>query len=111
MFYRQGSGEYRQLLAGVQLKTVAHGQRTLMGKFKLSKDAQIPSHSHPHEQTGVLISGILRFKIGDEDIEARPGDCWCIPGGVEHSVLVLEEAVVVEVFSPVREDYLNGSEA
>jgi quercetin dioxygenase-like cupin family protein len=106
MFYRQNTGEYRQLLEGVQLKTVVHGERTLMGKFKLQQGAEIPPHSHPHEQAGVLISGKLRFRIGDQTIEAQAGDCWCIPGDVPHSVAVLADAVVVEVFSPVREDYL-----
>ena len=39
-------------------------------------------------------------------MEVEPGDSWCLPGGVEHSVVALEDSVVVEVFSPVREDYL-----
>jgi quercetin dioxygenase-like cupin family protein len=106
MFYRRNTGDYRQLLDGVQLKTVVHGQRTLMGKFRLSQGAVIPEHAHPHEQTGMLVSGKLRFKMGDEVIEAQAGDCWCVPGDVRHSVEVLQDAVVVEVFSPVREDYL-----
>jgi quercetin dioxygenase-like cupin family protein len=106
MFYKSNTGEYRQLLEGVRLKTVAHGQRTLTAKFRLSEGAVIPEHAHPHEQTGVLISGKLLFKMGAETIAAQAGDCWCIPGDVPHSVEVLQDAVVVEVFSPVREDYL-----
>jgi quercetin dioxygenase-like cupin family protein len=106
MFRKKDTGEYRQLLEGVYLKTLAHGDKTLMGKFKLEKDAQIPPHSHHHEQTGLVISGRLRFKIGDGMFEAEPGDSWCIPGDIQHSVEVLENSVVVEVFSPVREDYL-----
>ena len=53
-----------------------------------------------------MISGKIRFKIGDELFEAEAGDSWCIPGEVEHAVEVLEDSVVLEVFSPVREDYL-----
>jgi len=53
-----------------------------------------------------MISAKLRFKIGDELFEAEGGDSWCIPGGLEHAVEVMENSVVLEVFSPVREDYL-----
>jgi quercetin dioxygenase-like cupin family protein len=77
-----------------------------MGQFKLAKGAAIPPHSHPHEQTGIMISGKLRFKADGKELEVEAGDSWCLPGGVEHSVTALEESVVIEVFSPVREDYL-----
>ena len=66
----------------------------------------LPAHSHPHEQTGFMVSGKLRFKVEDEILEVEPGDSWCIPGGAEHSVDALEDSVVIEVFSPIREDYL-----
>ena len=107
MFRKKDEGEKRQLLDGVHLKTLVHGEKTLMGEFSLAKGAEIPPHSHPHEQTGIMISGKVRFKIGDELFEAEAGDSWCIPGGVEHAVEVLENSVVIEVFSPVREDYLT----
>jgi quercetin dioxygenase-like cupin family protein len=106
MFCKKETGKYRQLLDGVHLKTLAHGEKTLMGKFKLTKGARIPDHHHSHEQTGTIISGKLRFIIGDEVFGAETGDSWSIPGGIQHSVEVLENSVVIEVFSPVREDYL-----
>ena len=106
MIRKKNEGEKRQLLDGVHLKTLVHGEKTLMGEFSLTKGAEIPPHAHPHEQTGIMISGKVRFKIGDELFEAEPGDSWCIPGGVEHTAEVLENSVVIEVFSPVREDYL-----
>ena len=106
MFQKNGEGSYRQLLEGVHLKTVAYGEQTLMGRFRLARGAVIPPHAHPHEQIGTLISGRMRFMIGGETISAEAGDSWCIPGSVEHGVIVEEDSVVVEVFSPVREDYL-----
>ena len=108
MFCKKDQGQQRQLLEGVQLTTLVHGEKTLMGEFRLTKGAKIPPHAHPHEQTGIMISGKLRFKVGDDLFEAESGDSWCIPGGVEHTADVLENSVVVEVFSPVREDYLPG---
>ncbi|MEE4265503.1 MAG: cupin domain-containing protein [Desulfobacteraceae bacterium] len=106
MFCKNGTAEKKELLEGVQMSTLVHGEKTLMGHFNLTKGAAIPPHSHPHEQTGFMVSGKMRFKIEDEVIEAVTGDSWCIPGEVEHSVEALEESVVIEVFSPVREDYL-----
>jgi quercetin dioxygenase-like cupin family protein len=106
MFRKKNTGASRQLIDGVELTTLVHGDKTLMGQFKLAKGAAIPAHSHPHEQTGIMISGKLRFKADGKELEVEAGDSWCLPGGVEHSVTALEESVVIEVFSPVREDYL-----
>ena len=106
MFRKKDSGSYRQLIEGVELNTLVHGQKTLMGQFRLTKGAKIPLHEHPHEQTGIMISGRVRFEVGGEIFEAAPGDSWNIPGDVPHSAEAMEDAVVIEVFSPVREDYL-----
>ncbi len=106
MFRKNSTEGYRELLAGVQLQTLVHGEKTLMGRFKLAKGAKIPAHKHPHEQTGILISGKMLFFIDNKQFEVEAGDSWCIPGDSEHSVTTLEDSVVVEVFSPVREDYL-----
>ncbi len=106
MFRKKDTGTSRQLVDGVTLTTLVHGEKTLMGQFTIAKGAAIPAHAHPHEQTGIMISGKLRFIVDGKTMDAEPGDSWCLPGGVEHSAEALEETVVVEVFSPVREDYL-----
>lgn len=106
MFTPSPSARSRAPLPGIQFKTLAHGAHTLLTEFRLEKDSPLPRHSHPHEQIGYLVSGALRLTIGDETFAVRPGDAWCIPGGVEHEALVLEDSVAIEVFSPVREDYL-----
>ncbi len=106
MFYKVQAGGYRELLPGVHLKTLVHGEKSLLGHFRLEKGAHIPTHQHPHEQTGYLLSGKIAFVVEGESILAEPGDSWCIPGNVPHSADVLEECLLIEVFSPVREDYL-----
>ena len=97
---------YRPLIDGVQLGTMVHGEKTLMGRFKLAKGSVIPAHDHPHEQTGLLLSGRMVFTIDGVEHEVVPGDSWCIGSGVPHSATAVEDSVAVEVFSPVREDYL-----
>ena len=106
MFRKKDTAESRQLAEGVELTTLVYGEKTLMSQFKIAKGSRVPAHSHPHEQTGIMISGRLRFNVDGEIFEAETGDSWCLPGGVEHSAEALEGSVIVEVFSPVREDYL-----
>ena len=84
-------------------------QLTLMTEFRLEKGAQLPRHHHPYEQTGYLVSGRIRLTIGGDTFIVGPGDAWCIPENVEHGAQIEDDAVAVEVFSPVREDYLPTS--
>ena len=105
--YRLGSkNDYKDVLEKIQQKTLVYGDRTLMAEFRLEQGADLPRHSHPHEQTGYLVSGEIELSIGDETHQVKPGDSWCIAGGVEHKATVLEDSVAIEVFSPVREDYI-----
>ncbi len=106
MFTKKSDSGYSNPVPGIYMKTIAWGEKTLMTEFRLEKGSDLPVHSHPHEQTGYLVSGRLTLSVGDEVFDAGPGDCWCIPSGVEHGAAVLEDSIAVEVFSPVREDYL-----
>jgi quercetin dioxygenase-like cupin family protein len=106
MFYKKDVNDYKKVLEGVTYKTLTFGIRTLLSEFRLEKGSVIQIHSHPHEQTGYMISGHMTFTINGEIYNAEPGDSWCIPSNVEHGVEVLEDSLVIEVFSPVREDYL-----
>ncbi|HRZ39328.1 MAG TPA: cupin domain-containing protein [Candidatus Paceibacterota bacterium] len=107
MFEKRSDTGYRRVLDGIERKTLVHGDETLMTEFRLGQGAVLPRHSHPHEQTGYLVTGRIRLSIGAETYEVHAGDSWCIPGGVEHGADILEDSVAVEVFSPVREDYLR----
>lgn len=106
MFTKAGSGTVKNLAEGIRLTTTAYGDKTLMGHFQIKKGAKIPIHSHPHEQTGVMISGHLRFVVDGEITDVMAGDSWCLKGDVEHGAEALEDSVIIEVFSPLREDYL-----
>lgn len=106
MFSKSTEKGYKNLLEGVSFKTLVYGERTLLSEFRIEQGSTIPAHRHPHEQTGYLISGRMKFLIAKEEIIAEAGDSWCIPGDVEHGVETLEDCLVVEVFSPVRKEYL-----
>ena len=106
MFYKKNRYPYKKVIDGVKFVSLVNGKKTHLTEFRLEKGSKIPLHSHHQEQTGYLVSGKLTFTIEGETIEAEPGDGWNIPGHVEHGVDVLEDALVIEVFSPPREDYL-----
>ena len=105
MFEKSSNDGYRQPLAGIKQKTLVHGDKTLMVEFRLQQGAALPLHAHPHV-IGYLVKGHIRLTIGGAIHDVLPGDSWCIPGDVLHSAEIMEESVAVEVFSPVREDYL-----
>jgi quercetin dioxygenase-like cupin family protein len=106
MFCRVDKDGYREMIEGIRMKTLVHGDKTLLCEFRLAKGSILPPHDHPHEQTGYLVSGKLVFTVDGERFEAGPGDSWCIPGNTKHSAETMMDSVAVEVFSPVREDYL-----
>jgi quercetin dioxygenase-like cupin family protein len=78
----------------------------MLVEFRLKKGNLLPQHGHPHEQTGYLVTGHLRLSIGGVVNDVRPGDSWSIAGGVAHGAEIVEDSVAVEVFAPVRADYL-----
>ena len=106
MYQKQSNDGFDEMFEGIRRKTLAHGEKTLMTEFRLKKGSLLPRHAHPHEQTGYLVSGRVNIQAGEETFEAEPGDSWSIAGDVEHGAESLADSVVVEVFAPVREDYL-----
>ncbi len=98
---------YKPVLEGVKLKNLTHGDKTHLTKVMLEKGAIIPEHKHPHEQTGYMLSGKLKFFSGKREFIVLPGDSWTFPGDTLHGAEALEECIVLECFSPAREDYLK----
>lgn len=106
MLYKPDSVNYKELLPGILMKTLTYGENSLLCEFQLKQGAIIPAHQHPQEQTGYLVQGSLRF-FGDEgEIIVETGCSWNFKGGVTHGAEALVDTVVIEIFSPVRQDYL-----
>ncbi len=98
---------YNKVLEGVTIKNLVHGEKTHLIQVKLKKGTVVPEHQHHQEQSGYLISGSLRFFRGKEEAIALPGDSWVFAGETPHGVEALEDTVVIELFSPAREEYLK----
>lgn len=106
MFLKKTTEGYIPAIEKIKMKTLSYGEKTLMSEFRMRKGALLPEHSHPHEQTGYLISGKIKLTIGEQTYSVGPGDSWTIHGGMKHQAEIEEDSVAIEVFSPVREDYL-----
>jgi len=107
MQYKPDPFNYKELIPGVFMKVLAYGDNSMLCEFQLKRGAVIPAHQHPQEQTGYLVQGSLRF-FGDEgETVVEPGCSWSFKGGSIHGAEILVDSVVIEVFSPVRQDYLS----
>ncbi len=94
-----------EMFPGVVRRTITDGERLMLIEGTMDEGAVVPEHTHPHEQTGYLVSGRFLFELGDEKRELGPGDCWLVPSNVPHKVTALASSVFIDVFSPPREEY------
>jgi len=73
--------------------------------WTIEKGAKLPEHSHPHEQISILTKGKFGFTLSGEYKEVIPGMVVIIPSHAIHSGVALEDCEIIDIFSPVREDY------
>ena len=94
------------IFPGVHIQTCA-AEKMMLSIVDFEPHSVVEEHAHPHEQVGLLLQGRAVFTIGGEQKTLQPGDMWRIPGGVRHKVVVLDEPVkALDIFTPIREDYL-----
>jgi len=86
------------------------GEHMTLAKFFLKKGCIVQAHSHPNEQMSTVVSGKMRFVIDGREILATDGQTVCIPPFSKHGVEALEDTNMLEVFAPVRQDWLEGTD-
>src|SRR6476659_3250234 len=89
-------------------RRIIPGEKMMMVHWEMKKGADSAAHEHPHEQLVYVLSGKLNLRVGNDWHILGPGGVVMIPGGVVHQADVLEDAEVVDIFSPPREDFLGG---
>ena len=90
------------------------GDQMMLAHVYLKKDALVPQHSHHNEQLTYIISGALHFAIGanrEREVTVRAGEVLHIPSNVPHEARALEDTLDVDVFSPPRQDWLDGTDS
>ena len=92
---------------GIERQMVV-GDRLMVCRFRFAAHLVTPEHSHPHEQMSIVVKGRVRFFVEGEEREAGPGDVLYFPSGCWHGATMMgEEVELIDIFSPVREDFLG----
>ncbi|MBI3694250.1 MAG: cupin domain-containing protein [Acidobacteria bacterium] len=91
-------------------RRVIHGERLTLAQVYLKKGCQVPLHSHENEQISNVHQGRLRFEIGGREQVVGPGEAVHIPSGVPHLAEALDDCVCLDIFTPIREDWLRGED-
>jgi quercetin dioxygenase-like cupin family protein len=95
----------QQLAAGYLARAV-HGGRVTFAVVEIEPHAELPAHDHDNEQLGMVLTGSITFRIGEEERVLERGGTWVIPSGVSHFVRGGPDgAVVLDIFAPAREEW------
>jgi len=86
------------------------GNRIMISQLVLKKGCVVPAHKHENEQVTYILSGALKFEVNGNDIILRQGDVLHIPSNVVHAAIALEDTLDLDVFSPPRQDWLDGTD-
>ena len=96
----------KRTFKGVSLDSLAVGEKSMVTKMNYVEGNYAATHVHPHEQSGYVISGKYLMTVEGREYELNPGDSYAVPGNVPHSFKVIEGGEVIDVFTPIRQDYL-----
>ena len=86
------------------------GDRVMLSELVLKKGCVVPAHHHENEQVSYVIRGTLKFEVNGREIILRAGDVLHIPSNVVHSATALEDTLDIDIFSPPRQDWLDGTD-
>ena len=90
------------------------GDSMMIAHVYLKQGAVVPKHSHHNEQITYILEGVLRFRLGEDEsqqVDVAAGEVLHIPAHLPHTAVALEDTLDVDVFSPPRQDWLDGSDA
>jgi quercetin dioxygenase-like cupin family protein len=101
----------KEQMSPVLVRQVIHGDHITVARLHLRKGCSVPEHSHHNEQISMIEQGALKFVIGGVEKVVKAGEVMRIPPHVPHSAEALEDSVAVDLFSPIREDWIRGDDA
>jgi len=94
-----------EMLPGIHRRTMGMTDEVMLCEFLLLRGAIVPLHQHMNDQIGYVIYGQVKMTIGDQTCILNPGESYAIPGGIFHSAVALVDSLVIDTFSPPRQDY------
>jgi len=87
-------------------RKIVTGEREMLAQVYLKRGSVIPMHAHESEQMTYVLQGALKFSVGGEEITVREGEVLHIPSRIPHQAEAIEDTFSLDVFSPIREDWL-----
>ena len=91
---------------GVERSVLAYDDRLMAAEVSFETGAEGALHTHPHTQLSYVLSGSFRYTVEEESVLLKPGDSIVVPAGTPHGTLCLEKGVLLDVFTPKRDDFL-----
>ena len=107
MYVKFSDVEETELGEGVTRKILASGGDMMTVQFAFEKGAVGTPHTHVHEQVGYVLQGRFELTLGGEETIIEAGDTYYVPSNVVHGVVALEAGVLLDVFTPQRQDFLD----
>lgn len=99
-----------RMIQGIR-RRIFTGESVMLGRLFLPKGAAVPAHRHPNEQITHVLTGALRFVVDGTEVVVHAGEVLHIPSNAEHIAEALEDTDEIDAFSPIRTDWLDGSDA
>ena len=109
VFFESEKRNWENLGGGVSRQIMGYDQHIMLVKVKFEKGAEGIAHKHPHSQTSFVSEGIFEVTIGDRKLILKPGDSFFVPANIAHGVICIEAGILIDNFSPVREDFLRST--
>lgn len=108
MYTENNAVQVQNLGGGVTRKILSYSKNLMTVELHFPKGGVGAKHSHPHEQIGYIVSGSLVYQEeGCEDKELHTGDTYYVKPGAVHGIEALEDTVLLDIFSPMREDFVK----
>ncbi len=107
MVVRAADKHPQEVAPGIIRSVLSHGAHLMLVEFSLKKGARVEAHSHPHEQITYVVRGTLFLNIDERTVVLAAGETCLIPSGSVHAAEAFSECLVVDTFSPPREDFLQ----
>ncbi|MCL4333156.1 MAG: cupin domain-containing protein [Candidatus Thermoplasmatota archaeon] len=97
-------------LSEVLSRKLIYGDRVMLAEVRLKKGTVVPEHHHENEQLTWIVKGELLFEINGKKIRVKKGEVLIIPSNTPHKATAMEDTIDMDIFSPIREDWLSGQD-
>jgi quercetin dioxygenase-like cupin family protein len=100
-----------EAMSEVISRRVFSGEKAMVAQVYLKKDAVVPLHQHESEQITYIMEGALKFELQGREVVVRKGELLLIPSNVPHRAVALEDTLDMDIFSPIRRDWLEKADS